>query len=60
MHYAQAWRLVHLLRHGPREYRPLFGKLISELKRGATAKAAIATVFGSVDLAKMSRAVYSY
>lgn len=60
VHYAQAWQLVHFLQHGPREYRPLFKKLLKELKSGAGTNAALTNTFGSVDLTAMSNALKGY
>jgi len=48
--YAQAWALIHFLRHGPEKYRTLFEALFARLQEKTTSKPALDRVFGEVDL----------
>jgi hypothetical protein len=47
--YAQAWALVHFLRHGPEEWRPILPALLSSLASGKSPKSAVRVAFEGVD-----------
>ncbi|MBI1850151.1 MAG: tetratricopeptide repeat protein [Planctomycetes bacterium] len=53
LHYAQAWALIHFLRHGPKEYQSLFDTLFDALASGASNGLALDRAFGTVNLARM-------
>jgi hypothetical protein len=48
--YAQAWALVHFLRHGPREYRAVFDRLFDALLAGDSAQEAVDAAVRGVDM----------
>jgi hypothetical protein len=47
--YAQAWALVHFLRHGPEKWRPILPALLSSLASGKSPKSAVRVAFEGVD-----------
>jgi len=50
LHYAQAWALVHYLRHGPRERRVLFDDLFAYLGAGTEREESLDLTFRDTDL----------
>ena len=52
-HYAQAWALVHFLRHSGFENSQLFKRLLAELIASRSAAQSIEKVLGQTDLAKL-------
>ena len=57
--YAQAWLLVHMLRHGTAAQRELFDALIARLAT-ETPRAAVEAVFPAASLPDLDRALASY
>jgi len=58
--YAQAWALVHYLRHSTRQNRAIFDRLFAELLAGTENREAIDRAFDGVDLKQMDTAFASY
>jgi len=58
--YAQAWALVHFLRHGPKEHRKIFESLFAQLQGKTSSKSALDNVFGAVDLNRLETELGAY
>lgn len=55
--YAQAWAVVHFLRHGPEQYRRVIPSLLRALSEGKSPAAATEEALCGVDLGAMAKAL---
>ena len=60
LHYAQAWGLVHYLRHSTPANQELFENLLEALQETADAQQALKLVFAGVDFARMERDLHQH
>lgn len=58
--YAQAWALVHFLRHGDSEYRPLVDKLFTQLQAQVPLRKTLRSVFPKAMLPKLQQKFTDY
>ena len=60
LRYAQAWALVHYLRHGGPSSRPFYDAMMIAIRSGIGKKASVDRVFGATDLAALDAELAHY
>ena len=58
--YAHAWALVHFLRHGPEQWRPILPTMLALLANGKSPKSAVKIGFANVDATALHRALEAW
>ena len=53
--YAQAWLMVHLLRHGPQEMKAIHERLFKAMQTGDSGNEAVRSAFKGVDLKALTK-----
>jgi len=60
VHYAQAWAVVHFLRHGPRRWTALFADVLRHCEGDVTEAVATWRAWSDVDLEAMDQALEAH
>ncbi|MCP3919668.1 MAG: DUF1570 domain-containing protein [bacterium] len=60
LHYAQAWALVHFLRHGPEENQAIFERLLVALKNGTPTEKALDQALEGVNVEALEKGLNDY